>query len=69
MSRIYSKNLVDAAKELSHSGAFKTLLNHHLENLASAIVEADDREEILKAHAEHAALRNFAEYLQILVEQ
>ena len=65
----YDRELVGVAKQLADNSGFAALIREHMTNLKNAVTDSDEEKEILNAHSELAAFRNFIEYLQILAEQ
>jgi hypothetical protein len=63
---LYPQELKVAARRLLENEDFKLVLNYHSENLAKGVLDSTEDKDILAAHSEYGALRNFVEFLRMV---
>lgn len=63
---VYPPQIVEAAKNLLDNQAFAVLLKYRLAELQAEIMNTDDDKEIIAVHKEHADIRGFAEWIEML---
>ena len=63
---VYPPELKEAAKNLLDNQDFAVLLKYRMAEIQRDIMDSDQPQQILDAHNEHAHVRGFAEWIQML---
>ncbi len=63
------EELVAAARRLLENDDMRLLITNFLSNLQQEVMDSSEDKDVLKLHAQHAAVRDFAEYVQMVGEK
>lgn len=63
------QEMITAAQRLLENDDLKMFVNVYLANLQQDIMDSDDEKTIMKLHNQHAAVRDFAEFIRMTGEK